>query len=360
MGLSIGLDRAPIEIFSIDRVNYGCGGTILKSWLNVDLFGPEIFRTLKPGAVMHFSFPGLEDVLNRHYTPPTNLRIREGEEPLKQTTIVYTDHHGQLANQLFSHAHLLAFCLEHAPRFSLFNQSITRYRDFLRPSAERFGNPAPLFVLASRVALARWSVRQIAKYALPNTRELNLDTLRDRRWVVLHGWNGGDDTLLAKHRKQITDQVTLRHNKVLVLQFERTARARGSLMIGVHIRHGDFRSFMGGRLFVPVADYVSAMNEVATTLGRDVSFLICSDEKRTIEEFEGLPVTITAGTSPSDDLTLLSKCDGIIGSHSTFSAWASFVGHTPLIPLERGMPATSIRAAAAKITMSPYLIRAKD
>jgi SAM-dependent methyltransferase len=102
----------PIELFSVDRVNYGCGGTILKGWLNVDLFPfddpdyrmvnliekhpfadnsvsfgysedmlehltqsqsifliAEIYRTLKPGGVMRFSFPGLEGVLNRHYTP---------------------------------------------------------------------------------------------------------------------------------------------------------------------------------------------------------------------------------------------------------------------------------------------------
>ena len=39
----------------------------------------EIYRTLKSGGVMRFSFPGLEGVLNRHYTPPTELRIREGE-----------------------------------------------------------------------------------------------------------------------------------------------------------------------------------------------------------------------------------------------------------------------------------------
>ncbi|BAM86860.1 hypothetical protein S58_08490 [Bradyrhizobium oligotrophicum S58] len=104
------------------KVNYGCGSTILDDWINIDLFEhdhpayyqvnlldkhpfadntvrfgysedmlehlpqaasifvvAEIYRTLKPGGVMRFSFPGLEGVLHRHYSPATETRIREGE-----------------------------------------------------------------------------------------------------------------------------------------------------------------------------------------------------------------------------------------------------------------------------------------
>lgn len=103
-------------------INYGCGNTLLDGWLNVDLhasdarnyrtvnllnrhpfddntvsFGfsedmmehltqgqsifllAEIYRTLKPGGVMRFSFPGLEGVLSRHYTPATETRVAQGE-----------------------------------------------------------------------------------------------------------------------------------------------------------------------------------------------------------------------------------------------------------------------------------------
>ena len=104
------------------KVNYGCGGNLKEGWLNVDLYESseknycyvnllekhpfagnsvkygfsedmlehlnqaesifflgEVFRTLELGGLMRLSFPGLEGVLNRHYTPPSEVRLREGE-----------------------------------------------------------------------------------------------------------------------------------------------------------------------------------------------------------------------------------------------------------------------------------------
>jgi predicted SAM-dependent methyltransferase len=104
------------------KVNYGCGETILPGWLNVDLYESprpeyrrvdllekhpfpsgsvrfafaedflehltqaesifflgELYRTLAPSAVARLSFPGLEGVLAKHYTPPSETRLRQGE-----------------------------------------------------------------------------------------------------------------------------------------------------------------------------------------------------------------------------------------------------------------------------------------
>lgn len=96
----------------VDKVHYGCGGTLFLHWLNVDLqlqpkqgyftenvdlvkrhpfmddvfkfgfsedfiehldqseqiiFLCEAYRTFQPSGVLRFSFPGLEGVLSRHY-----------------------------------------------------------------------------------------------------------------------------------------------------------------------------------------------------------------------------------------------------------------------------------------------------
>ncbi len=104
------------------KVHYGCGDNIVPGWLNVDLyesetegyrrvdllekhpfdnnsvlfgfsedmlehlnqaesifFLSEIYRTLAPTGVFRLSFPGLEGVLQKHYTPATETRVREGE-----------------------------------------------------------------------------------------------------------------------------------------------------------------------------------------------------------------------------------------------------------------------------------------
>lgn len=104
------------------KVNYGCGKNLIKDWLNIDLgpssaknyysanllnkhplpddsvsfgfsedvlehlsqaesifFLSEIYRSLKNGGVMRLSFPGLEGVLNKHYSPCSEIRVRQGE-----------------------------------------------------------------------------------------------------------------------------------------------------------------------------------------------------------------------------------------------------------------------------------------
>jgi predicted SAM-dependent methyltransferase len=105
-----------------DKIHYGCGSKLIDGWLNVDwhestargyrqadllethpfesncarfgfsedmlehfsqaesiFFLSEVHRTLAPGGVMRLSFPGLEGILKRHYSPPSERRVREGE-----------------------------------------------------------------------------------------------------------------------------------------------------------------------------------------------------------------------------------------------------------------------------------------
>lgn len=104
------------------KIHYGCGETIIEGWLNVDqsdqelpgykkvyllnkhpfpdnsvrfgfsedmlehfeqaesvFFLCEAYRTLIPGGVLRLSFPGLEGVLLKHYTPAHEDRINKGE-----------------------------------------------------------------------------------------------------------------------------------------------------------------------------------------------------------------------------------------------------------------------------------------
>ncbi|MGM5033860.1 alpha-1,2-fucosyltransferase [Tardiphaga sp. 803_E3_N1_3] len=118
-------------------------------------------------------------------------------------------------------------------------------------------------------------------------------------------------------------------------------------LIGIHIRHGNFRTFAGGAIFLPTFDYAQAMSEVTTSTSHRISFLVCSDELRDKAEFPDLDVGIASGTSPADDLALLSRCSGVIGCYSTFAAWLCFAGDIPSLPIESGIPATNSRAASA-------------
>jgi predicted SAM-dependent methyltransferase len=115
---------APLEApgGALLKVNYGCGAHRVAGWVNVDaypsadsgyrqadllekhplrdrsvgfgfsedflehldqaesiFFLSEVYRTLAPGGVLRLSFPGLEGVLAKHYSPPTEARVRKGE-----------------------------------------------------------------------------------------------------------------------------------------------------------------------------------------------------------------------------------------------------------------------------------------
>ena len=59
---------------------------------------------------------------------------------------------------------------------------------------------------------------------------------------------------------------------------------------------------------------------------------ICSDERRSADEFPGLSVGLGAG-SAMGDLHALARCDYIFGPQSTFTQWASFYGNKPLFLL---------------------------
>jgi hypothetical protein len=60
-----------------------------------------------------------------------------------------------------------------------------------------------------------------------------------------------------------------------------------------------------------------------------VGFLLCSNGELDLSEFNGLSV-FRPTNHFIEDMYSLAACDYIVGPPSTYSAWASFVGDTPL------------------------------
>ena len=108
------------------------------------------------------------------------------------------------------------------------------------------------------------------------------------------------------------------------------ARTQGEIVIGLHIRRGDYRTFVGGRYYYPLEDYLALMERVPSLFpGRKVIFCVCSDEPQTPATFAGHNYVMGPGGA-MEDLYTLAGCDCLIGPPSTFSAWASFHGQVPL------------------------------
>lgn len=110
-------------------------------------------------------------------------------------------------------------------------------------------------------------------------------------------------------------------------------RQRHDVVVGVHIRQGDYRTWLNGKYYFPTARYVRWMRNLAATFEeRRVGFLVCGDEPHHEREFDGLSVCCHGGHLV-EDLHALSCCDYLLGAQSTFSQWASFYGNVPLLHL---------------------------
>jgi hypothetical protein len=108
------------------------------------------------------------------------------------------------------------------------------------------------------------------------------------------------------------------------------ARKETDILVGVHIRWGDYKTFKDGIYFHPAEDYALLMRHIAGLFpGKRVSFLIVTNGQPAREAFAGLSVTFGPG-SVLGDLYSLAQCDYIVGPPSTYSIWAAFYGEKRL------------------------------
>jgi hypothetical protein len=97
--------------------------------------------------------------------------------------------------------------------------------------------------------------------------------------------------------------------------------------IGVHIRMGDFQP----EWRVPISWFVKTIHKIRAFLSYDVLVCIFSDGR----DDELMPITMLPNVrrisfrNALTELICLSKCDVILASNSTYSAWAVFLGNKP-------------------------------
>jgi len=107
------------------------------------------------------------------------------------------------------------------------------------------------------------------------------------------------------------------------------ARAGGGLLVGVHMRRGDYRTYSDGLMYYDAAEYAQVMRSIAARHDGPVRFLVCSDEAVDPGDLVGLDALVS-DSGPLVDMYALAGCDLIFGPDSTFSHWASFYGNVPI------------------------------
>lgn len=142
--------------------------------------------------------------------------------------------------------------------------------------------------------------------------------------VVLTSGLGNYFKDIAHEREYISD----RFRDMLRLDDAARIRALGSLGIGVHIRLGDFQSHQR----IPISWYVRAIEKIRRTAGVQVPVAVASDgSDAELAEILNLPGVQRLALGAVGELFALSQSKIILASNSTFSAWAAFLGHVPIM-----------------------------
>ncbi|MDX6477008.1 MAG: hypothetical protein QOH95_2519 [Gaiellaceae bacterium] len=253
---------------------------------------------------------------------------------------------GQLANRLFQFAQFVALAAEaevtvadpalghyarHFPAFA--RDAACRYPAPKRPLPPRLRSAVVSAAAAGLRAGTKIPGVEVVELSDGMTCDLDGPAFRRRvaeaRVTLVGGWGFNGTQTFHRHFDELRRVFApSRACRTAAEDALHAARRGAGLVVGVHRRRGDYAHWNEGRFLFPDAAYGRVMRSVADALGKDVSFLVCSDEPVDPDTFPGVQVTPGPG-SPIVDLQALSLCDYIVGPPSTFSAWASFMGDVP-------------------------------
>ena len=254
--------------------------------------------------------------------------------------IIISKHSNQLCNRLFTYLPILSYALEAKESVCFWFQYKTYYNYFPNLSqkgiASYFADSSVKPSLSSKIVngiirLTDKCIHLILKANEPIPLHKPLGVLFNDKWKNIRY----DKAYINKHSDSLRQLFAPAPDIWQSIDNMLSTSAEKVITVGVHMRGGDYRTYLGGRYFYEPETYKSVMLQMQNLLANKVSvrFLLCTNEKVAPDAFEGLNVVQQQGNNVLIDLYGLSRCDYIIGPPSTFSQWASFYGKVPLMIL---------------------------
>jgi hypothetical protein len=283
---------------------------------------------------------------------------------------------GELGNRLVIYSNLLALGLEH--RLPITNLSFWRYAHFFEPPLslserpwlngearngsagpgerllrgalesaafsglrERFAFDGDLVVAPKALlvrALSALSLRYFQRSGRTIADSLGVSVRKEQAFLFscdLPEVSLMNPALVQKHAAAIRARFRLRPAlRQRVTECIAPLKKEFTMLVGVHLRRGDYSRYRGGKWFFDSAVYRRLMLHVVGLFPeKRVVFLLASNEQLDLADFHGLEVRPAPGHLALD-MYSLAECDLIIGPPSTFSGWASFIGETPIFTID--------------------------
>lgn len=237
---------------------------------------------------------------------------------------------GRMCNNILQYGHVYAWACEHGRRsvsmrfaykYQYFHICHTAYHNALVYVLAKYGAKLGLLPVASFNNAA----------GNPEAQQL----MDSRKWLVVEGWQVRYYQLFLKYKRDILqlfsfDQSIESHTSAII----ETSAADADILLGVHIRRGDYRTWQGGRYFFSDQVYIDYIRQFCATHKGRVHVFVCGndpalDRQKYIDSLPGVGISFPAG-NPGEDLCLLSHCHYLIGAPSTFSLVASMYHNVPL------------------------------
>ncbi len=259
---------------------------------------------------------------------------------------------GQLGNRLLLFANFIAFAREN--NLKVLNPAFDEYAEFFESTSKDFlaRYPVPAFSIQGNNFLRKryYSFNQkLAESGLFKTIAINREKPFNwidsdiasqvtggsifffQGWLFRDGWFVRDLEKLRKHSHEIRAYFTpLKKYQDNVYKLISIIKNSSDILIGVHIRQGDYEKHQNGRYFYSSEDYVKVMQFVQNLfINKKVGFLICSNfeqEKNLFNQFN----YFFGNNHIIEDMYSLAQCDYIMGPPSSYTMWASFYGNKPL------------------------------
>ena len=153
--------------------------------------------------------------------------------------------------------------------------------------------------------------------------------------IVLWDWYFRNYEGVARYRAHIFSYLRAKYAFVArAKDIVAKAHESADIVVGLHIRRGDYKEAFGGKYCYSDEEYLRFMRDFDQSCGKRARFVIVSNEPVNSAFFQSNGVSVVdASASAPEDVVTLSECDYIMGPRSTFSRFAAFYGNKPICRL---------------------------
>lgn len=249
--------------------------------------------------------------------------------------MIFAHDRGRMCNNLLQFAHVYAWAREHG-RKAVSIRFAYKYPYF--HICHTAGHNFITYVLAKYSA--RLELLPVVTFDEPQDTDDSekIRFIEQHKNVLVEGWYVRFYDLFLKHKDEIRRLFAFDETVEKAVS-TRIQCDKSTVKIGVHVRRGDYATWLGGKYLYTDRQYISNVSRAAEFFpGKKIRVYICGNDptldRKAYEEAFGEDNVVFPDGTPGEDLCLLSHMNYLIGAPSTFTLVASMYRDLPLYWIE--------------------------